>query len=205
MRLFIAINFDEPTVARIMEIQQRLREMGRGSFSHPENLHLTLAFLGEIEPQRVREIQEAMTQLVIPTLRLEFSSVGNFRRDGGDLWWVGLAPNHELTLLQKELTAQLKVRGFVLEDRRFSPHITLARKVILAEYSSSQGNTKDLRTSGNSKKQGAPGNLNKPGTIDGMQLLGEPFVTKADTVSLMLSERINGKLTYTELYKATKK
>jgi len=187
MRLFIAINFDEPTVARIMEIQQRLREMGRGSFSHPENLHLTLAFLGEIEPQSVRDIQEAMAQLVVPILRLEFSSVGDFRRDGGSLWWVGLAPNRELTALQKELTAQLKARGFVLEERRFSPHITLARKVVLSESPGSQGNTKD-----------------RP-SPDKAQLLGKPFFTEADTVSLMLSERIDGKLTYTELYSVAKK
>ena len=52
MRLFIAINFDEETKQSIIAVQRRLREWGRGNFSHPENLHLTLAFLGETAPER---------------------------------------------------------------------------------------------------------------------------------------------------------
>ena len=48
MRLFLAIQFDEPTVRALTEFQEKLRAFGmRGRFASPENLHLTLAFIGE--------------------------------------------------------------------------------------------------------------------------------------------------------------
>lgn len=170
MRLFIAINFTEETKQSIVAVQRRLRQLGRGNFSRPENLHLTLAFLGEIAPARVGVIRHLMDQLTVPSMRLIFDHVGCFRRDGGDIWWIGLEPNKELLALQKELYHRLTDADFSLDNRRFSPHITLARQVVLGK---------------------------EP---DRNKLLGEPFATNADTVSLMLSERTGGRLTYTEQY-----
>jgi len=170
MRLFIAVNFDDCTVKKILAVAQRLGEIGRGNFSRPENLHLTLAFLGDIQPDRIQGVREAMDSVIIPDLLLEFTHVGSFRREGGELWWLGLAPNTALMHLQNQLSQQLKNRGFSLENRRFSPHIALARQVVL---------------------RAAPNRI---------QLLGSTFATRADTISLMLSHRVNGKLTYTEQY-----
>ncbi|ADY55344.1 2'-5' RNA ligase [Syntrophobotulus glycolicus DSM 8271] len=168
MRLFLAINFDAQTKEHILAVQGRLREAGRGSFSHPENLHLTLAFLGEVEPRREAAAREALDSTAVPPMKLIFDHAGRFRREGGDIWWLGLGTNKALITLQKELSAHLQGKGFILENRRFSPHITLARQVLLHK------------------------------ALDESQLLGIPFGTEADTVSLMLSERVNGKLTYTQ-------
>ncbi len=170
MRLFLAINFDPQTKERILVVQRRLKELGRGSFSHPDNLHLTLAFLGEVAPGRVSAIREAMDGLTVPAMRLTFSHAGRFRREGGDIWWLGLEPNQPLARLQKELSGSLRGKGFALENRPFSPHITLARQVTLQQ------------------------------NIDPDSLLEAPFTAKADTVSLMLSERIGSRLTYTRQY-----
>ena len=171
MRLFIAINFDEPTRRNICAVQERLRAAGSGNFTHPENLHLTLAFLGETAPGRVAAVRRAMEQSAPPPLRLLFDRVGRFQRDGGDIWWIGLADNPPLLRLQGALCQNLAAQGFTLEDRRFSPHITLAREVRLT----------------------AP--------PDRRALLGEPFAAEADAISLMLSERIGAKLQYSELFK----
>lgn len=170
MRLFIAINFDEETRKNIIDVQQRLRILGTGNFSHPENLHLTLAFLGEIAPTKVDAVQQAMNRTAVGPISLTFDHVGRFKRDGGDIWWIGLSENRPLLSLQKELSGHLADAGFHLEDRRFSPHITLARGVRLdtqPEHST---------------------------------LLGSAFSTRASTISLMRSERISGSLTYTEQY-----
>jgi 2'-5' RNA ligase len=175
MRLFLAINFDAQTKDSILAIQHRLREMGRGNFSHPENLHLTLAFLGEVEPQRETAVREAMDSIAVSPMKLIFDRVGRFRREGGDIWWLGLGTNKKLMSLQQDLSVHLQSKGFVLEERRFSPHITLARQMILH------------------------------GTFDEGKLLEAPYGTAADTVSLMLSERINGKLTYTSRYSVSAK
>lgn len=170
MRLFIAINFDQETKQNIIAVQRRLRELGRGNFSRPENLHLTLAFLGEVAPGRVAVIRRLMDNLNVHSLRLVFDHVGYFQRKDGDIWWLGLEPNKALLALQKELYHRLTDAGFQLDNRPFSPHITLARKVVLDKEA------------------------------DRNKLIGAPFATKADTVSLMLSERIAGQLTYTEQY-----
>ncbi|MDD4565078.1 MAG: RNA 2',3'-cyclic phosphodiesterase [Eubacteriales bacterium] len=170
MRLFIAINFDEETKEHLLTVQSRLRKLGRGNFSRPENLHLTLAFLGEIAPERVAVICRLMDQMTVPVLHLSFDHVGRFKRDDGDIWWIGLAPNKELLIFQKELSERLRNESFLPEGRSFSPHITLARRVVLKEYP------------------------------DKNKLLEKSFSTDTGTVSLMLSERIDSKLIYTLQY-----
>jgi len=170
MRLFIAINFDENTKENLITVQNHLRKLGRGNFSRPENLHLTLAFLGEVSPERVAEICRIMDQITVPVLHISFDHVGRFKRDCGDIWWIGLAKNKTLLTLQKELAERLRAEGFPIENRSFSPHVTLARRVVLNE------------------KQ------------ENIKILKEPFYTDVNKISLMLSHRIDGKLTYTEQY-----
>lgn len=170
MRLFLAVNFDDATKQRILAVQRRLREAAQGDFSRPENLHLTLAFLGEVSAQRAAAARRAMDRTGAVPLSLTFDQIGSFRRDGGDIWWVGLAENPALLRLRQELCGNLIAEGFHLEERRFSPHITIARRVRLSQE------------------------------VDCGAILGAPFDASADTVSLMRSERPNGVLTYTEQY-----
>ena len=141
MRLFIAINFDAQTKKHILEVQSRLRQIGRGRFSRPENLHLTLAFLGEVEANRVNAVRQAMDSLSFAPIVLKFAHMGCFKRDSGDIWWIGLADNKALTTLQHMLCDHLQKKGMVLESSRFMPHITLARQVVL-----SCPDTRDLLT-----------------------------------------------------------
>ena len=129
MRLFIAINFDEQTKQHILEVQRQLHRIGRGRFSRPENLHLTLAFLGEVEANRVKPVCQAMDSLSFTPMTLEFAHTGCFKRDGGNVWWIGLADSKALTTLQRMLCDRLQENGMVLESRPFIPHITLARQV----------------------------------------------------------------------------
>lgn len=173
MRLFIAVNFNEQTKDKIVSVQNRLREHGRGNFSFRENLHLTLVFIGEVQRQQVESVKKAMEQVQIPKMKLTFDRTGCFRRNGSDTWWIGLRKNDALYKMQRELTAALREAGFDIENRPYKPHLTIARKVVLRDR------------------------------LDQDTLLGSQFSTEADTISLMLSERINGKLTYSELYKVS--
>lgn len=170
MRLFLAVHFDEQTKPSILEVQNRLRQLGHGNFSQPENFHLTLAFLGEVPAARVAAVHRAMDNTFVRPMTLTFDRVGCFHRDGGDIWWIGLRENKDLLSLQKELSGNLAAQGFLLESRRFSPHITLARQIHLTEQP------------------------------DPNWLLGQSFSSQADAISLMLSQRVNGKLVYTEQY-----
>ena len=66
MRLFIAINFDPETKRKLLEVQHRLRELGKGNFSREDNLHLTLAFIGEVPMERLEDVKAAMDQVKFP-------------------------------------------------------------------------------------------------------------------------------------------
>lgn len=174
MRLFIAINLNNEIKDYLMSaIGQLKKASAGGNFTHRENLHLTLVFLGELDPGRVPAIKSAMDWASGEPFRLSFSGFGRFRRrGGGDTHWAGVEKNQELIAIQKRLTAELDEAGFALEDREYSPHLTLGREVRLSDPAA--------------------------------DIYGELASVKKEMsvsrISLMKSERIAGKLTYTEVY-----
>jgi 2'-5' RNA ligase len=128
MRLFIALNFNDETRLRLVTLQEELRSYSEsGNFSLSENLHLTLAFLGDCDVRQTSVAKAAMDSVKFEPFTITVEQIGNFR---GDLWWAGIRLTPQLTKLQHELSQALKNNGFVLEKRRFSPHVTLGRKVI---------------------------------------------------------------------------
>lgn len=130
MRLFISLPFDESVKKQITAVQDRLREIcPKGNFTRPENFHLTLAFLGEIPHSRVEPICQVMDGVCFPSFPLAFERAGSFRRDNGDLWWIGAAPNPSLLQMQKSLAQGLEQAGFQIDKRKFLPHLTIARQV----------------------------------------------------------------------------
>lgn len=131
MRLFIAINFSPEMRGHLLSLQSELRRHAvRGRFTPPENLHLTLAFLGECSEKEAQTAAGVMDGLAFGSFPVSVGRVGRFRRDKGDLWWAGLDESRALLHLQEELSLKLKNAGFTLEDRKFKPHITLARDVV---------------------------------------------------------------------------
>ena len=114
MRLFIAIRFDAAFLDALTDFQARMKARNvRGRFSPPENLHLTLAFVGEYgDPDAV---MDALDAVPFEPFALRLEGIGHF----GDLYWAGLAESPALAAYAKRLR------------KRFSPHITLIRK---AEY-----------------------------------------------------------------------
>lgn len=94
-------------------------------------MHLTLAFLGEVQPDRVPAVARALTDATrgTPALNLEATGLGAFpdsRR--ARVVWSGVEGDLDrLASLQKRLTEALRTEGFDLDDRPFRPHITLAR------------------------------------------------------------------------------
>jgi len=131
MRLFIAINFMPEIKQKLTTLSDELRETSsRGRFTIPENLHLTLVFLGECDARQESSASAAMDAVAFEQFDIEIDRIGRFKRDGGDLWWVGICENKALQELHKNLTAELVKNGFKLEKRKFSPHITLGRDIV---------------------------------------------------------------------------
>jgi 2'-5' RNA ligase len=131
MRLFVAINLSEAMRSRLFALTSELRtRSSSGNFCLPENLHLTLAFLGECDASQAKAAENAMEAVCFEPFGAQAEHIGRFRRDGGDIWWAGLQKSQPLLDLQRELMGNLSAEGFALEKRPFKPHITLARKVI---------------------------------------------------------------------------
>ena len=129
MRLFIAINFNNETRSRLLALRDELRSKSqRGNFTTPENLHLTLAFIGEISPKKVDKIKAILETVEFDPFEATVDKLGTFSR--GALWWTGLREEKPLMNLQRELTHKLALCGFEMDGRKYNPHITLGREVV---------------------------------------------------------------------------
>jgi len=125
MRLFIAIEL--PDDAK--------RELGRlwtdipGARRVPtEQIHLTLAFLGEVDEAVLERLTGELARIHLPEFRLCFSGTGCFPgRHRPRVAWVGLEPQPRLTHLAAGVYEAVLACGIHQEERPFSPHITLAR------------------------------------------------------------------------------
>lgn len=132
MRLFVALRLTEELQDALCAGMDRLRRQARrGRFSRRENLHLTLAFLGDVPVSRLPAVRGAMEAAArgAEPFALRLAGAGRFRREGGDVWWAGVEREQALLDLAAALAVRLRAAGFPLEARDFSPHLTLARQV----------------------------------------------------------------------------
>lgn len=125
MRLFIAIKLNSELRNALTDVLQRLIRRGiRGNYTNTDNLHITLAFIGEYdEPDFVTEV---ISEVPFSPFPISLSTLGHF----GNLWWVGLDDNDELDSYVKRLRKALSEAGIPFDKKKFSPHITLIRKAI---------------------------------------------------------------------------
>ena len=130
MRLFVAVNFEPVVLDALAGVADALRrEEVSGVFTRRENFHLTLAFLGEVP--RPDGAMRAMDRVDAHAFSLGLGGLGRFRREGGDIWWLGVSAPPELGALQRALAKELIREGFSLEERDYRPHLTLGRQVRL--------------------------------------------------------------------------
>ena len=130
-RLFIAINFTADTKDRLNALCSELRSASsRGRFTRPENLHLTLAFLGECNAEQTASAKSAMDSTDFDPFDLVIDCIGRFKRGGGDIWWAGVRENKSLLELQRSLSSNISKNGLECEKHKYSPHITIGREVV---------------------------------------------------------------------------
>jgi 2'-5' RNA ligase len=127
-RLFFALWPDEAARERLAALAKRLAITGGGRPVPAANLHLTLAFLGDVADDRVENARKVASGLRGRSFQLVLDRTGTFRRAG--VGWAGptrIPPS--LAGLQSALDGALRAAGFVLEERAFAVHLTLARKL----------------------------------------------------------------------------
>ena len=131
MRLFFALLFPPSTLDLIMDIQSRVNGLCLdGRFTHRENLHLTLHFLGNIAPSRRSTLRHILTTTTAEAspIPLTFDRLGSFNeRRQTKLIYLTARTSPPLSALEQSLRRSLLSYGFSLENRSFLPHVTLAR------------------------------------------------------------------------------
>lgn len=93
----------------------------------PADLHLTLAFLGEVPDAVLADLDEGLARLRMAPFAIEASGVGLFGGAQPRAAWAGVAPSEPLDRLQSKVAHMARQAGAVLEARRFVPHVTLGR------------------------------------------------------------------------------
>lgn len=123
MRLFIAIEFDEEILQALTKLQSEWKVLGvRGNFTPVQNLHLTLAFIGEYGNPNA--VLEAMNSVSFAPFSISLDGIGTFR----DIYWAGIAANDALSNYVRRLRRALAENNIPYDRKKFSPHITLVRR-----------------------------------------------------------------------------
>src|SRR4051812_31601249 len=127
-RLFFAV-WPAPAAAReLARVGEALAGLVGGKAMPAEKIHLTLAFLGSLDEGETGAAVLAASSVKCREIRMTIDSVGSFRRSRVG-WAAPARESAALTELQARLAEALRARGFTLEERAFTPHVTLLRKI----------------------------------------------------------------------------
>jgi len=121
LRLFVGIDLPPP-----LKLQLSLLAVGLpgAKWVDPGNHHLTLRFIGEVDEGEAADIDTALAQIRAPRFDVTLATVGHF---GLRMLWVGVERNPALQHLHEKIESALGRLGYPPEERRYTPHVTLAR------------------------------------------------------------------------------
>ena len=123
MRLFIAIQLNDEMKDALQDMQNYMRSRGvKGNFTKRDNLHLTLAFIGEFDDPQM--VLDAIERAKLRPFDISLSGTGSFK----SLWWAGMDGGAALQSFARRLRCELDNAGIPYDRRKFSPHITLIRR-----------------------------------------------------------------------------
>ena len=199
MRLFISIQLNDEMKHALRRIQHAMQSQGvQGNFTREENLHLTLAFIGDYpDPEDVLDVME---QIKFEPFDIRLDGVGSF----GSLWWAGINSVGEdefeggteqgngdaLKALAKHLRSGLADAGIPFDRKKFSPHITLVRKPQMRSGRNLNGHS----------GRNSDGHGSRNPAIPEAVLQDLPMAEMmVEHISLMRSERGKHGMIYTEL------
>lgn len=124
IRAFLGI--DLPLEVRgALQVQQFLLPLPRKV--EPENLHLTLVFLGDCPEPSLEAAHEGFEALRAPAFSLALQGLGLFGKDKPRTAWAGIAPSPDLLHLQAKVETIARRAGCPVDGRKFTPHVTLGR------------------------------------------------------------------------------
>lgn len=125
MRLFVAIPIPDVLRERLLVISTGVRG---ARWVRPEGMHVTLFFAGDTEREQASDLDGELEAINIPPFELSCRGLGYFERGSRiNAIWAGIETNDTLTYLHERVETAAVKAGFERENRKYKPHITLAR------------------------------------------------------------------------------
>lgn len=125
MRLFVGLDLPQ-------DVRQHLAAtrtgMNGARWVALENFHITLRFIGEVDRHQAADLDAALDDILAPAFDLTLRGVGKFATRGRlRAVWAGVEPSAALAHLHDKVERACVIAGFQSEQRKFKPHVTLAR------------------------------------------------------------------------------
>lgn len=132
MRTFIAVEVPDSAKDRIAQMVNRLKATGTDiKWVEPDNIHVTLKFLGNIGTGQPAVIRDGLSAALdtADAFDLKLGRIGAFPdMNRPRVFWISIVEGRdELVAMQHRIETELHARGFVREERPFSPHLTIGR------------------------------------------------------------------------------
>jgi 2'-5' RNA ligase len=125
MRLFVALSLPDSVAQNLLLMQGGVPG---AHWQTREQLHLTLGFIGEADGRAAGEIDEALSAISSPRFTLALKGVGEFGGKKPHAIWAGVGDGTEqVRHLNRKIETALQRIGLPADQRKFTPHVTLAR------------------------------------------------------------------------------
>lgn len=124
MRAFLALPLPEPPLKALLLVQSTLPT---GKHVSEDNLHLTLAYLGNVPESILETLHDLLDAARLPAPQISFNGIGTFAEMERGLTFVAVTSNDTLTALHAKTAQLARQAGADLPRRRFRPHVTLTR------------------------------------------------------------------------------
>ena len=128
-RLFIAIDVPKRIKGKIVELQKNLKtNLQNAIWVRPDNIHLTLVFLDDTDYNQIPEIISTLAKLKDDAFWITFTNIDGFPHlSRAHTIWIGVQDNLGLFYLHKKIAERLRKLNLRIDEKKFIPHITLAR------------------------------------------------------------------------------
>jgi 2'-5' RNA ligase len=123
-RLFVALALPDLVAHELLLLQGGVPG---ARWSEREQLHLTLRFIGEVDGRVASEVDDALSTIDAPRFSLALKGVGEFGGKNPRALWAGVREEPPVLHLQRKIESALQRIGLPAEERKFRPHVTLAR------------------------------------------------------------------------------
>jgi len=124
MRLFVALALPDAVAEGLLAIQSGVPG---ARWSEREQLHLTLRFIGEADGRDATAVDDSLSLIDAPKFSLAFRGVGEFGGKTPHALWAGVREKEPVAFLQRKIETALQRAGVPPEQRKYIPHVTLAR------------------------------------------------------------------------------